>query len=68
MLPTEAPPHGSSFYDLRPEDDKRFGINKATMVIVKRFAEDKISYVMFRCGRPKDIHKISKFASLCDLK
>jgi len=64
----DAPPHGSAFHDLRPEEDERFEINKPTMEIVKSFAEDKISYVMLRCGRPEDIHNTSKFASLCDLK
>jgi hypothetical protein len=64
----DAPPHGSAFHDLRPEDDERFGINKPTMDFVKSFAEDKISYVMLRCGRSENIHNTSKFASLCDLK
>ena len=64
----DAPPHGSAFHDLSPDEDKSFDVSTPLLETIRSFAADNIYYVMLRCGSMESIHNTSKFASLCDLK
>ncbi len=64
----DAPPHGSAFHDLPPEEDRSFDVSTPLLDTVRSFAADNIFYIMLRCGSLESIQNTSKFASLCDLK
>ncbi len=63
----DAPPHGSGFHDLSPDEDKQFDVSTPLLDTIRSFAADNIYYIMLRCGSLASIHSTSKFASLCDL-
>ena len=42
----DAPPHGSAFHDLYPNEDKSFDVSTPLLETIRSFAADNIYYVM----------------------